>query len=406
MGAVKNMMDAANGSVELVAIADLFPDRLELAMKTFGGYQKKFDSCKGNFDIPASRQYSGWDAYKQLLEQGGVDVVIHATPPVFRPLHLRAIVEAGKHLFVEKPACVDPTQARELYEIADLADKKGLTIIPGVQRRFHPGYVEAIKRIQDGQIGDIIAVQAYWLNSRFWIQDGSKLRLQNPDPMQMEYQIRNWFIFRWTSGDCYVEQHVHNLDVVRWALGKDPLEVNGVGGRRWDFQYPKLGDRFSHFAVDFDFGNGLHCASYSRRENKSKDYVLERFVGTKGILETNENRMQRITAASPGKLRKTSRRRLSKNTGCLSTASSTTRKSICSAIWWARLLWPLPDAKAATLARISNSAGLPRNRNKILPRKNGNSASTTSTRFRSPANTSCRKTGKKLKSGFKKPLFL
>lgn len=299
MGAVKNMMDAANGSVELVAIADLFPDRLELAMKTFGGYQKKFDSCKGNFDIPASRQYSGWDAYKQLLEQGGVDVVIHATPPVFRPLHLRAIVEAGKHLFVEKPACVDPTQARELYEIADLADKKGLTIIPGVQRRFHPGYVEAIKRIQDGQIGDIIAVQAYWLNSRFWIQDGSKLRLQNPDPMQMEYQIRNWFIFRWTSGDCYVEQHVHNLDVVRWALGKDPLEVNGVGGRRWDFQYPKLGDRFSHFAVDFDFGNGLHCASYSRRENKSKDYVLERFVGTKGILETNENRMQRITGSKP-----------------------------------------------------------------------------------------------------------
>lgn len=299
IGAVRNMLDAAKGSVKIVAIADLFPDRLEGAMKSFAGFESKFDYCKGHFDIPASRQYAGWDAYKQLLADADVDIVIHATPPVFRPLHLRAIVEAGKHMFVEKPACVDPTQARELYEIADLADKKGLTVIPGVQRRFHPGYVEAIKRIQDGQIGDIIAVQAYWLNSRFFIQDGGKLRLQNPDPMQMEYQIRNWFIFRWASGDCYVEQHVHNLDVVRWALGKDPVEVNGLGGRRWDIPYPQYGDRFSHFAVDFDFGDDLHCASYSRREQKSKDYVLERFVGTKGVLETNENNMQRITGAKP-----------------------------------------------------------------------------------------------------------
>lgn len=297
--AVRNILDAAKGSVKIVAIADLFPDRLEYAMKRFAGFEGRFDYCKGHFDIPASRQYAGWDAYKQLLADADVDIVIHATPPVFRPLHLRAIVEAGKHMFVEKPACVDPMQARELYEIADLADKKGLTVIPGVQRRFHPGYVEAIKRIQDGQIGDIIAVQAYWLNSRFFIQDGGKLRLQNPDPMQMEYQIRNWFIFRWASGDCYVEQHVHNLDVVRWALGKDPVEVNGLGGRRWDIPFPQYGDRFSHFAVDFDFGNGLHCASYSRREQKSKDYVLERFVGTKGILETNENNMQRITGAKP-----------------------------------------------------------------------------------------------------------
>lgn len=297
--AVRNILDAAKGSVKIVAIADLFPDRLEYAMKRFAGFESKFGYCKGHFDIPASRQYAGWDAYKQLLADADVDIVIHATPPVFRPLHLRAIVEAGKHMFVEKPACVDPSQARELYEIADLADKKGLTVIPGVQRRFHPGYVEAIKRIQDGQIGDIIAVQAYWLNSRFFIQDGGKLRLQNPDPMQMEYQIRNWFIFRWASGDCYVEQHVHNLDVVRWALGKDPVEVNGLGGRRWDIPYPQYGDRFSHFAVDFDFGDGLHCASYSRREQKSKDYVLERFVGTKGVLETNENNMQRITGDKP-----------------------------------------------------------------------------------------------------------
>ena len=111
----------------------------------------------------------------------------------------------------------------------------------------------------------------------------------------MEYQIRNWLIFRWASGDCYVEQHVHILDGLSWVMCKDPKEVYGVGGRRFDLQYPDLGDRFSHFAVDFDFGDGVHCASYSRREPKSKDYVLERGVGTKGIMETHlDGGIQRI----------------------------------------------------------------------------------------------------------------
>lgn len=290
MGAVRDMLAAANGSVQITSIADLFPDRLEVALNSFKRNAKTFGAdC---FDVPASRQFAGWDAYKQLLAED-VDIVIHATPPVFRPLHLRAAAEAGKHMFVEKPACVDPVQARELEEVAKLADEKNLSIIPGVQRRFHKGYQEAIKRVHDGDIGEILAAQVYWLNSRFWIQNGGKLYLQNPDPMQMEYQIRNWFIFRWISGDCYVEQHVHNLDILRWVMDKDPLVVNGVGGRRWDLSYPNLGDRFSHFAVDYDFGNGVHASSYSRREPKSKDYVHERIVGTKGILEMDYGK-QRI----------------------------------------------------------------------------------------------------------------
>lgn len=285
LGAVDNMLEAANGAVKIVAIADLFPDRLEFAKKFLADKAGKTpDRYKGALDFDALKQFSGWDAYKQLLAED-VDIVIHATPPVFRPLHLRAAVEAGKHLFVEKPACVDPVQARQLMEIADLADKKKLTIIPGIQRRFSPAYKEAIDRMQNGQIGEIVGAQAYWLNSRFFIQNKGNLYLQNPDPQSMEYQIRNWFVFSWISGDCYVEQHVHNLDIIRWGLGKDPVEVNGVGGRRWDLPVPQLGDRFSHFAVDFDFGDGVHCSSYSRREPKSKDYVMERFIGTKGVLE-------------------------------------------------------------------------------------------------------------------------
>ncbi len=286
IGAVRDMLVAANGAVNIVALADLFQDRIDVALKAFKGYEKK-SWGKGNINIADNKKFVGWDAYKELIARDDIDLIIHATPPVFRPLHLRAAVEANKHIFVEKPACVDPVQARQLMEIADLADKKKLSIVPGVQRRFDQGYRECVKRIQDGDIGEIISAQAYWLNSRFFIQNGGKPYMHNPNPMEMEYQIRNWFIFRWTSGDCYVEQHVHNLDVVRWVMGKDPVEVNGVGGRRWDIPYPELGDRYSHFAVDFDFGNGVHCSSFSRREQKSKDYVLERFVGTKGIAELN-----------------------------------------------------------------------------------------------------------------------
>ena len=284
LGAVDNMLEAAEGKVKIVAIADLFEDRLKVATDRFAKNAKKNpERYKDAIDL-GNRKFFGWDAYKQLLAED-VDVIIHATPPVFRPLHLRAAVEAGKHIFVEKPACVDPVQARELMEIADLADKKGLTIIPGIQRRFSPAYQEAINRLRDGQIGDLVSMQAWWLNARFFIQNGGKLFLHNPDPQSMEYQIRNWFIFSWISGDCYVEQHVHNLDVIRWVVGKDPIEVNGVGGRRWDIPFPEMGDRFSHFAVDFDFGDGLHCSSYSRREQESKPYVMERFIGTKGVLE-------------------------------------------------------------------------------------------------------------------------
>ncbi|MFR6033623.1 MAG: hypothetical protein ACLUKN_10885 [Bacilli bacterium] len=221
-----------------------------------------------------------------------VDVVIHATP-VFRPLHLRAIVEAGKHMFVESLHAL--MVRRATYGNYRLGRQKGPqhnSLAYSAVSIWVPRNCKARQRRADWRI---VSAQAYWLNSRFWIQNGGNLYLQNKDPMSMEYQIRNWFIFRWASGDCYVEQHVHNLDVISWVMGKDPKEVNGVGGRRFDLQYPDLGDRFSHFAVDFDFGDGVHCASYSRREPKSKDYVLERVVGTKGIMETHlDGGIQRI----------------------------------------------------------------------------------------------------------------
>ncbi len=304
ISAVRDMLNA-DSNVCIVALADLFEDRIQFALDKFADYTSPKKAGEPSnysntgfpkecFDIPKERQFVGWDAYKKLLETD-VDLIIHATPPVFRPMHLRACVEAGKHIFVEKPACVDAVQIRELYETAKLADEKKLCIIGGIQRRFHAGYVEGIKRIQDGDIGEILSTQCYWLNSRFFIQ---KLNTSNPDPESMEYQIRNWFIFTWASGDSYVEQHVHNLDIILWGLnGKKPKEVNGLGGRRWDIPFPEMGNRFSHFAVDFDFGDGLRCASYGRREEKAGGYVVERFVGTKGVFETSDINNVRITGA-------------------------------------------------------------------------------------------------------------
>ena len=290
IAAVRDMINA-DRNVEIVALADLFPDRIDYALSRFESYKnnKTKPLPADCFNVKKEMIFTGWDAYKQLL-QTDVDLVIHATPPVFRPMHLKACLEAGKHVFIEKPGAVDAVGARQLYECADLADKKGLSVIGGIQRRFHKGYMEGIERMKAGELGDITSTQAVWLNSKFFIQ---KMRLQNPDPESMEYQVRNWFIFTWTSGDCYVEQHVHNLDIILWGLDKKPIMVNGLGGRRWDLPVPQMGNRFSHFAVDFDFGNNLHCYSYSRRETGAQEMVQEKFMGTKGTLELSLQR-QRI----------------------------------------------------------------------------------------------------------------
>ena len=173
-----------------------------------------------------------------------------------------------------------------MFELSAEADKKGLSVVCGTQRRYHQGYQEIIKRVQDGMIGEPLSAQAYW-NSSGYVGDPQ----QNRDELgydTMEYQIRNWFSFIWTSGDHIVEQHVHNLDVIMWALGDNrfPKEVRGWGGRSTDLPTPKYGDRFSHFTVDFDMGDGLRLFSFCQQDPKCAGEVGERLIGTKGIMNT------------------------------------------------------------------------------------------------------------------------
>lgn len=282
VGASINMLQA-DPNVEFVAVADLFEEKLGRAAKRIADFAKK----QGNAGASADKikKFSGWNATDALLNED-VDVVIEATPPVFRTPHYAKIVAAGKHAFLEKPACVDVVQARKMLELADEADKKGLSVVCGTQRRYHSGYQELVKRVQDGMIGEILSIRCVWNDGGYvgHKQHDPKSDIYAPDTM--DYQIRNWSGFIWPSGDHIVEQHVHNLDVAMWTLGdkRFPVTVRGWGGRSTDLPSPKFGDRFSHFAVDFDMGDGLRIASYCHQDDNTAREIGEMFVGTKGIM--------------------------------------------------------------------------------------------------------------------------
>ncbi len=282
-GAVQNMIDA-DQNIEIVAMADLFQDKMEKSIGRIEKHIKKYGAqAKDIFDKDKVKKFIGVGCEDGLLATD-VDVVIDACSPVFRTPHFEKIVAAGKHAFLEKPACIDATQARKCLEISKIATQKGLSVVCGTQRRYHPGYQEMIKRVQDGELGDIFAAQCYWNDGRY-VGD-SQLNHTELAIDTMEYQIRNWFSFIWTSGDHIVEQHVHNLDVVMWALGDNrmPKEVRGWGGRSTDLPTPKYGDRFSHFAVDFDMGNGLRLESYCHQDPGTAREQGERLIGTKAIM--------------------------------------------------------------------------------------------------------------------------
>src|SRR5262249_45412828 len=216
------------------------------------------------------------DAYQKLLAIPDINYVILATPPHFRPTHVKAAVEAGKNVFMEKPAAVDVPGIKTVLEAGKLAEEKGLGIGAGTQRRHAPNYRETIQRIHDGAIGEITYAKAYWNGGEIWVID------REPGWSDMEWQIRNWNYFTWLSGDHYVEQHVHNLDVMNWVIGAHPIKaVSGLGGRQ-----SRLGERhgqiFDHFAVDVEYPGGITVFSQARQINNCKNIVAEFVAGTKG----------------------------------------------------------------------------------------------------------------------------
>ena len=178
-------------------------------------------------DLPDDRVFIGLDAYEKAIA-AGADLIVTATPPGFRPFVYAAAIKAGKHVFMEKPCCVDAAGYRKLMEANKMAEEKGLKVGVGFQRRHQPEYVETIKRIQDGAIGDIMLLRAYWNGGGIWN------RPRKEGATEMQYQVNNWYHFCWLSGDNICEQHIHNLDVGNWTVQEategHPVEANGMGG--------------------------------------------------------------------------------------------------------------------------------------------------------------------------------
>lgn len=270
-GAAQNCAESSPG-VKIVALADAFGDRLQGLKKSFG--------------VPDDRCFVGLDAYKQVLALPDVNLVILATPPGFRPVHLAAAIQAGKNVFMEKPVCVCPAGYNMVVKASEQALEKRLAIVTGTQRRHQAIYVETMKRIHDGAIGDIVSAQCYWNMGALWVNQ------RKPGQGDVDWQIRNWLYFTWLSGDHIVEQHVHNIDVVNWAFqDAQPVEVHGLGGRQWRTG-PEYGNIFDHFGVEFIYPNDVRTISMCRQIDRTTDNVSERIVGTKGVCRPDQGLIQ------------------------------------------------------------------------------------------------------------------
>jgi len=267
-GAAIDCLNAAPG-VEIVAMGDLFQDRIDSSLKRI--QQAHPDKVK----VPKDKCFTGFDNYLKVAACPEVNLIVTAAAPGFRPLHLKAAVDAGKNVFMEKPVAVDPVGVRSVIASSDLARKKGLAVVSGTQRRHQHRYIELMKRINNGEIGEITGGQCYWNQGDLWVVK------KTPQMSDMEWQCRNWLYFTWLSGDHIVEQHVHNIDVMNWAFGSLPVKVMAMGGRQ-QRTAPDYGNIYDHFAVEFEYPNGVRVLSMCRQIKGCADRVEERIVGTKG----------------------------------------------------------------------------------------------------------------------------
>ncbi len=277
-GAAINAMNA-DKNCKLVAMADVFADRLEMSRKSLqrGGGDK--------YAVTDEMCFTDFDGYKKLLETD-VDVVILATPPHFRPEHYAAVVAAGKHCFIEKPVAVDAPGYRSVLETNEAARQKKLSIVSGLCWRYDYGVRATMEQIQNGAIGDVRAVEAVYNAGQLWH------RGDNPQWSRMEYQVRNWLYYTWLSGDHNVEQHVHSIDKAAWLMGDTaPVKAWGLGGRQQRTD-AKFGNIFDHHAVVYEYPDGKRVFSYCRQQNGCANHVDEHVIGTKATARILRNRIE------------------------------------------------------------------------------------------------------------------
>lgn len=272
---------SADPHVKLTALGDAFSDRLQSSLENL----KKQEAIAAKIDVTPERCFVGFDAYKDVINSG-VDVVLLTSPPHFRPAHLKAAVDAGKHVFCEKPVAVDAPGVRSVIETAKQAEGKGLSIVSGLCWRYDNGVRETVKRVLDGQIGDIVAIQENYLAGSLWVHP------RKPEWSDMEWQLRNWMYFTWLSGDHNVEQHVHSLDKAAWLLGDAaPVAATGLGGRQVRTS-PEYGHIFDHHAVVYEFAGGVRVFAYTRQQDGCTNDVEDYVLGTKGRAQILRNTIE------------------------------------------------------------------------------------------------------------------
>jgi myo-inositol 2-dehydrogenase / D-chiro-inositol 1-dehydrogenase len=276
-GAAMDFLNAGP-NLTVVALGDVFQDRVD-------SLQEKLKNDKG-IEVPDENCFVGFDNFEKVID-AGVDVVILATPPKFRPEHFEAAVKARKHVFMEKPLAVDSAGIRQIITASKMADSQGLKVVTGTQRRHQHNYVNLWKEINNNGIGHIVSANVYWNGGKLWHRDN------NPSWSEMEWMIRDWVNWCWLSGDHIVEQHVHNIDVANWFIGSQPVKAVGFGSR----QRRVTGDQFDNFSIDYIYEDGRHIHSMCRQINGCANGVYEVFHGTKAIATTAGGKNQIVDAA-------------------------------------------------------------------------------------------------------------
>ena len=268
------------GKTRLVAMADAFGDRLN------GTYEYLKKGKPEQVDVPEERRFTGFDGYQKAIDSG-VDVVILATPPGFRPMHFEYAIQQNKHVFMEKPLAVDGSGVRKVLAAAEAAKQKGLKVGVGLQRHHSAKYNEVIRRIREGAIGDLRLLRCYWNSAGVWV------RPRQEGQTEMEYQMRNWYYFNWLCGDHITEQHIHNLDVCNWLVEDYPAKANGQGGRlvRTGIDH---GEIFDHHMVEFTYPSGLKMLSQCRHMPSAWNHVNEHATGTKGTANIGGGKIETI----------------------------------------------------------------------------------------------------------------
>jgi myo-inositol 2-dehydrogenase/D-chiro-inositol 1-dehydrogenase len=277
----------ADPNVRLTAMADAFADHLEKSLDEL----RRDAEIAEKLDVPRDRQFVGFDACRQLIDSG-VDVVLLATPPHFRPQHLALAVDAGKHVFAEKPVAVDAPGVRSVLATCEKAKQKGLSVVSGLCLRFSDGFRESIGRVHQGAIGAIRMLAANDYRGPIWTKE------RKPEWSDMEWQMRNWYYYTWLSGDFNVEQHVHFLDICTWLMKEQyPVRCIGSGGRQVRTG-PQFGHIFDHFSISYEYADGTRLISHCRQIPGCYNDMSVQALGTKGTADLSERRFA-IRGESP-----------------------------------------------------------------------------------------------------------